>query len=481
MGIRELPSGRWRLQIRRAKLNVDETFDTRSEAQAALDRLTEAAKTGTSRPRGTTIEEAWQLYLGSRDHAEKRDNTRRGELTHARPLLAAMGQRLIKTLTADDVEELITAMLKAGKAADTVRNVVSVLSAILNYCRRRSMLSSNVTIGVRRPPVHRQVRRMPEGHQGALMKLLSHPKYRFRAVARLALLVRETGARPGEWVKVQWEDLDLAKNRVIFKHTKYKRMPRTVPLTKAAMALLTAQLEDITIVEFDRYAASDWVFPTLSREGDLVPIQYTGTLRDMKKEELIPRSLRAHNGRHEFISSLVEDSDLDDSRIMSLVGHHSPASMQIYTHARNVRFLPQLEALEGGRRRERMKEIAKSLGVPVALVDAYLQKVREDEDAGGLEIHSDELLYDGESIRTLQQAAEKLGTTESERMQTLMAIRARRGSPAKLGVAHKDEEDPLLHGELKHLGARPPRKQPVEHEPAPPSKAQPRKRPQEQG
>lgn len=72
------------------------------------------------------------------------------------------------------------------------------------------------------------------------------------------------------------------------------------------------------------------------------------------------------NGRHEFISSLVESSDLDDSRIMSLVGHHSPASMQIYTHARNIRFLPQFEALEDGRRKERAKELAKALGVPHA-------------------------------------------------------------------------------------------------------------------
>jgi len=49
---------------------------------------------------------------------------------------------------------------------------------------------------------------------------------------------------------------------------------------------------------------------------------------------------------------------------MSIVGHHSPASMQIYTHARNARFLPQLEALESGRRDQRVNELARAWCTP---------------------------------------------------------------------------------------------------------------------
>ena len=40
MGIRQLPSGRYRLQIRRSDLQVDEVYDTRDDAQAALQRHT---------------------------------------------------------------------------------------------------------------------------------------------------------------------------------------------------------------------------------------------------------------------------------------------------------------------------------------------------------------------------------------------------------------------------------------------------------
>lgn len=427
MGIKQLPSGRFRLQVRRESLKVDEVFDTRKEAEESLKRHTggTSGAAAAKKTRGITVDDAWALYIDTRAYLEKKPNTRHSEETHVKSVLKLLGSKPIKALTADDVDAFIVKQTKAGKAPDTIRNAVASLSAILNYCRDKKIVPANVTLGVKRPASERTVKRMPAGHQGALMKVLAHPKYRYRAIARLALLVRETGARPGEWVAVQWDDIHLDQQRVIFKNTKYKRMPRTVPLTLAAMALLTAQLEDITINLFDKFGASEWVFPTLSRDGEITPIPYSGAIRDMKKDELLPKGLRTHNGRHEFISSLVESSDLDDSRIMALVGHHSPTSMQLYTHARNVRFLPQLEALEEGRRKERANELAKALGVPMALIDSYLVHARSAEQADALDDAGDELLYQAESVQKISTAATRLGSTESERMRTLLEIRSR--------------------------------------------------------
>jgi integrase len=426
MGIKQLPSGRFRLQVRREALKIDEVFDTRKEAEAGLKRFTGGAAGAAARKtRGITLDEAWGLYIDSRAYLEKKTNTRLSEETHVKPTLKVLGSKSVKSLTAEDVDAFIVKRTKAGRAPDTIRNEVAALSAILNFCRKKNIVIANVTLGIKRPSSERIVKRMPAGHQGALMKVLAHPKYRYRSIARLALLVRETGARPGEWVTVQWDDIYLDQQRVVFKNTKYKKMPRTVPLTLAAMALLTAQLEDITINLFDKFGASDWVFPTLSREGEITPIPYSGAIRDMKKDELLPKGLRAHNGRHEFISSLVESSDLDDSRIMALVGHHSPASMQLYAHARNIRFLPQLEALEEGRRKDRAKELAKALGVPAALIDSYLVHKRSAEKADSLDDAGDELLYESESVRKITDVAERLGSTESERMRTLLEIRNR--------------------------------------------------------
>lgn len=437
MGIRQLPSGRFRLQIRRADLNVDEVFDSKDAANAAMSKYLRSDPSG-KRSRKTTaitLDEAWETYRQSRAFLEKRPNTQRAEDTHIKPVLVRLGTRPVKSLTADDVDQLIVHEKRAGKAPDTIRNAVAALSSILNFCRSKSIVPSNVTIGVSRPSAPPVVKRMPEGHQGALMAALNHPKYRYRAVARLALLVRETGARPGEWAGARWDWLHFDKQRIVFEGTKYKGQPRTVPLTQAAMGLLSAQLEDILVNHTDSLAGGGWLFPVVGRNGEVRPIAYTGTLRDMKKDNLLPKGLRAHNGRHEFISSLVENSDLDDSRIMSIVGHHSPASMQIYTHARNVRFLPQLEAMEPIRRKERAGEISRAVGVPAKLADSLLIHLRNEEQRAGLGDSGGELLYEAETVQKLSSMAARLGSDEGERMRKLIEIQ--RNVAQRLGGGKK--------------------------------------------
>ncbi|MEO7127592.1 MAG: tyrosine-type recombinase/integrase [Rhodoferax sp.] len=423
MGIRLLPSGRYRLQIRRADLTVDEVHDSHKEADTALARYqgTKPARKTT----GLTLDEAWALYVTSRAYMDKRPNTRISETSHVKPVLERLGARAVKSLVADDVDDFIVRQTKAGQAPNTIRLAVAALSSVLNFCRSKSMVAANICIGVKRPASPRVVKRMPQGFQGALMKALAHPNYRYRAVARLVLLVRETGARPGEWANSKWEWINFDQQKIIFQDTKYKREARTVPLNKAATALLAAQLEDLTINQFETFSASEWVFPAVGHGGDLRPLAYTGALRDMKDDEVIPKKLHAHMGRHEFISSLVESSDLDDSRIMSLVGHHSPTSMQIYTHARNIRFLPQLEALEHGRRVERTQELGKAYGLPTKVIESYLDFRRKKDAEGLLEDTGNELLYDAETLENISGMAQRLGKTESERIKKLMEIRSK--------------------------------------------------------
>lgn len=438
MGITALPSGRFRLQIRRARLRVDEVYPTRGAAEAALRRYhgKAASRAAAHAKDGPTLDQAWGMYRESRTFLEKQPNTQRCELSQVKPALKFLGQRAVRSLTADDVDAFILHEKKARKAPDTIRNSVAALSAVLNYCRAKAIVPNNVALGVKRPGTVPTVRRMPRSHLGALMTALAHPRYRYRAAARLALLVRETGARPGEWATAKWDDLDLQANKVVFSGTKYRRQPRTVPLTAAAMALLTSQWEDVVLGQADTLGGSELVFPVPGRDGGVRPFAYSGTLRDMKGDAVLPKGLRAHTGRHEYISSLVEGSDLDDSRIMSLVGHHSPASMQIYTHARNVRFLPQLEALEEGRRKERARALAATLGVPVAVIEAYLAHRREKATAAGIDDAGEELLYDATSVEALSQVAAKLGKTENERLRSLLEIQRMAAKKARHRPRH---------------------------------------------
>jgi hypothetical protein len=101
----------------------------------------------------------------------------------------------------------------------------------------------------------------------------------------------------------------------------------------------------------------------------------------------------------------------------------SPTSMQIYAHARNVRFRGQLEALEPARRGERVKSFSEAAGLPKEVIDAYLANRRRVQADFQLKDAGEELLFTGAAIKDLKRAATKLGTNESERMQTLLRIR----------------------------------------------------------
>jgi integrase len=433
MAIIDLPSGRFRVQIRRKNMRVDEVFDTRTEAEDAQTRY--LGKTPQRKGGKITVAAAWNLYHADRDFLEKKASTRSGEETHVKPALTALGARPARSIEPDDIESFIRDELRTGKAADTIRNEVAALSAVLNYCVRKRFIPRNACIGVRRPTAEPKMRRMQPSDEGALMLLLKHARFRYRSTARLCLLVRETGARPGEWRATRWSDINLEKHRVTFPNTKYKRQPRTIPLTEAALTLLTAQLEDVAIRNLELFGESEYIFPAVAKSGEIVPLQYSGTVRDLKKDKLLPLGFRPHNGRHEFITKLVEDSDLEDSRIMALVGHHSPTSMQIYTHARAVRLRPHLEALEDDRRQERTRSVSNAIGVPSTLVQSYLVH-RRDQDGG--EGQRNELLFDEQTIADLQRAASKLGTTPEARIATLLRIARQRatGAPANASGVH---------------------------------------------
>lgn len=420
MSIRQLPSGRWRVQIRRKHLRVDRVYDTRAEARDAERRYLNAQK-GHS---GVSLQDAWLDYVESLTYLQKKSRTRDTEASRIKRSLQRYGKRPVTTITSEDVESYITSRMKEASAnsADAIRLEVAALSALMNHCRKRGWISSNPCIGVRRPAATIKPRRMAREDEGALIALLSHSNFRFRSAARLCLLVRETGARPGEWKSATYDDVDLENSRVVFQNTKYRGQPRTVPLSDAAVRLLSDQLQDALIDHFDVFGGSNLLFPALGRDGVVRPLHYTGALRDAKKADLLPKRLRAHTGRHEFISTLLESTDLEDARIMAIVGHHSPTSMEAYKHVRNVRFLPAIEGLEPERRLQRSKALAASLGIPAALLASYLEHRRSQLTELRGEDDGDELLYTRSALEEIQTLVNKLGASPSDRLPALVRV-----------------------------------------------------------
>ena len=130
-------------------------------------------------------------------------------------------------------------------------------------------------------------------------------------IVRLAL---ETGARQGELLDLTWSRIDLAKQTAFFPDTKTET-PRTIPLSKAAVAVLQALPRSI----------DGRVFP-------LGGMAVTHAFQRACKRAGID-GLRFHDLRHEGVSRLFEKG-LNPMEVAAISGHKTLQMLKRYTHLR---------------------------------------------------------------------------------------------------------------------------------------------------
>jgi integrase len=164
--------------------------------------------------------------------------------------------------------------------------------------------------------------------------VLSHglqPKYLEAAVQPLndvALLILESGIRPGEAANLPWSDVYLqpavrAKfGYIAIRHGKSKNAKRNLSLTARASEMLKAR---------KAAAKSAWVFP-----GDLPDAPILGTSLDHQHDDVrqalkLPADFVIHSLRHTMLTRLGE-AGADAFTIMRIAGHSSVTVSQRYVH-----------------------------------------------------------------------------------------------------------------------------------------------------
>lgn len=128
-------------------------------------------------------------------------------------------------------------------------------------------------------------------------------------------------------------------------------------------------------------------------KGAPVPYHYGTAIQNAhKKYKVIPKGLTAHMGRHEGVSSLVENSTIALSmpQVMKLTGHHSAQAFEAYNHAEPVKFAPQIEAHEAHRKEDRIAAAAALAGVPLHVMRGLLFANRKPTDDELAEIKRDD-------------------------------------------------------------------------------------------
>lgn len=328
MGIFQAANGRWRLQLRRKHLRVDEYFDTEEEAKAAELEALEALAPSSDK---LTLSRLWERYSQSQQFEDKAVNTQTTERTRIRPVLAKLGNYTLAELEdnpgaiydyMDARRKVVSARTNKRISNASIRLEIAALSALVEFAKKRRMVRENFVSHISRPAQNKRKRRVAPVEQGRLKLFTRNSNPDIAKAARFLLLVRHLGCRPGELMALAVRDVLLDTSEVIFRDTK-NGTDRRVHATAEARELLALQLEDLP-------SKCEYMFFTWSRfEQAFVPYNYAHGVRILRELEVISKDMHAHAGRREFVSRAIE-SGVELLTIKKQTGHKSVQALEIY-------------------------------------------------------------------------------------------------------------------------------------------------------
>lgn len=343
--IDKLPSGRYRVQIRRAGLATErQLFDTEPAARAwATAREAEmVAAHNLAKPKieqVLTLEEATNLYFNSAVFRNKSDSTQAREKVSSSQVLDKLGKYSLAVLNRKEVQlyfdKRASERNRRGRlpAGDTLRLEKNFLSAVFGFAAKRDLAASNTMINNKfdLPKCKPRELRIAPASRGYLLveaRLQSKHHKGNPCLPVWLALVMQTGMRPGEAAAVRVSWLDIERKKIdIPQLGQKKRNARTVLLSTDLTELLAEQAKAA------KAASSEFLFFSISKKtGAPVRFCYGSPYRRLEKKVGIKGG--AHGLRHEYISSLVENTQLSDSQIALLAGDASTLSLRPYMHLR---------------------------------------------------------------------------------------------------------------------------------------------------
>lgn len=324
----------WQAQILRLGFKPQyRTFDAKSQAEAWARKLEAEMDAGAWQDRTegdrTTLAEALERYLVEITPGKSPTTATNERRRILRLQKCKMSRISLSRLSGRDVAEFIQGRFKDGLRAASVTSELAVLSHLYTVARTAwgmpYLINPVPLAGAARP-------KLPPGRDRRLQgdeerRLLKAASPEFAPVIRFALA---TGMRRGEIAALRWEQVDLKRRCIYLSAASTKnRTARTVPLSPAALDVLRGLPRQLngSVFGMSVNAISMCWKRVISKTG----------IKD----------LTFHDLRHEAISRLFENTDLDAMEIREITGHKTLQMLVRYTHLRTHRLA---DRLAGGRR-----------------------------------------------------------------------------------------------------------------------------------
>ena len=279
-------------------------------------------------------------------------DTYRGDLT--RHVLPRLGPRLLSELRTIDVDDLIVALEREGKAPETIRNIIIPLRKMLGEAERQGLVGTNAASRCDLPPPQEFVgKEIPPDDCAAIRVALAAlaPPDPVRSGAPDLLwpcafdVALASGIRFGELRALRWRDVDRER-RVLRIERAYSRDELVRPKSEAglrAVPLFPVAADALTEMAArafarGRYADDELVFATARG----TPVHPSNFYRRVWAPALALAGLcasgyRWHDLRHTCVSRLVA-AGADVALVQAIAGHADPRlTLSRYTHLRDAR------------------------------------------------------------------------------------------------------------------------------------------------
>lgn len=325
----QLPSGKWRAQVRRAGVYKAQTFEKKRDAEAwAREVETQTSLISINGyappPTGATLADLIKRYIELQVH----EGGKTKQATLAMIRADQLGKTKLTALTALSFRDFVDRRVKAGAGGVTIAGDLSTVSAVLKWGRhaRRLALPVELPLDARRDLQYRGLRtrsteRDREPTDAELARLYAHwegnPRQRvdMPTLCRFALA---TAMRQDEICRIQIEDVDHIAKTVVIRDRKDPKQKQgndqTVPLLPAAWAIVQPIIKD-------RTAGRVFPFNTPS-----VSTAFTRACQALGIEDL-----HFHDLRHRATAELFRQG-LDIPRVALLTGHKTWAQLKRYTN-----------------------------------------------------------------------------------------------------------------------------------------------------
>jgi integrase len=300
------------------------TFDTKDEAEAWSRRAESEMDAGAWQDRSegdrTSLADALRRY--GREITPRKAPAQRERFKIKRMRRCSLAHIALSRLTGRDVADYIREREGQKIKSTTVLSELATLSHLYTVVRSAwgmpYLLNPVPLAKAARPklPVGRE--RRPHGDEENRLLAAASPE--FAAVIRFALA---TAMRRSEIAAMRWEHVDLKRRAVLLPKTKNGEV-RDMPLSPVALEVFGSLLRRID-------------GSVLGASTNAISLAWK---RTVKKAGIT--GLTFHDLRHEAISRLFEDTDLDMMEIRAISGHKTLQMPARYTHLRTHRLADRL-------------------------------------------------------------------------------------------------------------------------------------------